>query len=395
MNPSSMAPEQTFVVATPGRTVCDDNARALHRQGALRFIALGTRRGVAGVPEELTRLNPKIGLAAYVAVRTLSTTNAESFRFRLHPWFDRWVKQQLAPGNHVISSYGYVNESFRWARQNGGRTFLDGGNSHPENFWNTLMEEHRRWNVASPPIARHHYERSLAMLPDVDYVLCPSSYVRRSFLERGFKPEQILTNVYPVDLSCFTPPTEPRPRERPFTVIAPGQLSLRKGTPYLLEAFRLVVKKIPKSRLVLNRAVFGNVAEIVARNADLPIDWQPALSHAQLAEKMRASDALVLPSLEDGFARTVAEALACGVPVITTRNTGASDLIVPGGNGEIVPIRDPAAIAEALFKRADQVLGGTAAPKIEFDARQLTFERFEAEFMEQLRSLGLVAGKKL
>ena len=117
MNPSSDAAKSLFVVATPGRSVCDDNARVLHRHGRLRFLALGTRRGTAGVPPEFTRLNPKIGLAAYIAARTLPTFQAEAFRFRLHPWFDRWVNKQLEPGNHIISSYGYVNQCFRRVRR--------------------------------------------------------------------------------------------------------------------------------------------------------------------------------------------------------------------------------------------------------------------------------------
>src|SRR5687768_15396140 len=101
-----------FVVAAPTRWD-EDNARALARHQLLRFFALGTRRGSVGVPAELTRLNPKIGLAAYVAARLLSTTRAESFRFRLHPWFDHWVREQLVPGDHLISSYGFANACFR------------------------------------------------------------------------------------------------------------------------------------------------------------------------------------------------------------------------------------------------------------------------------------------
>jgi glycosyltransferase involved in cell wall biosynthesis len=341
------------------------------------------------VPPDETRLNPAIGAVAYAAWHAFSTFRAESIRFRLHPWFDRWVRRQLQPGNHVISSYGYANDSFRFAREHGGKTFLEGGNSHPENFWNILTEEHYRWKVSAPPVARHHNERSRAMLEHVDYVLSPSSFVTRSFLERGFKPSQILRNVYPVDLSCFKPSAEPRPKDRPLTVIAPGAVSLRKGTPYLFEAFKLVLKKFSKAKLVMNRAVFGNVAHIVAQYSDLPIDWQPALTHPQLADKMRASDMLVLPSLEDGFARTVTEALACGLPVITTPNTGASDLIQPGRNGEIVPIRDPAAIAGAILKWADRLLGSGDPPRIVFEAGAFTFDSFEREFIGQLKNIGL------
>ncbi len=389
MSPSSKAPEQSFVVATPARTVCDDNARALHKHGLLRFIALATRRGIAGVPEELTRLNPSIGLATYLAARTMSNFRAESFRFRLHPWFDHWVKRQLAPGNHIISSYGYANGSFRWVRQHGGKTFVDAGNSHPDNFWAILSEEHKRWNCSYPPVARHHHERSIAMMAEVDYVLSPSSFVTRSFLERGFKPEQILRNVYPVDVSCFKPPARPRPADRPLTVISTGALSLRKGSPYMLEAFKLVSQRHPSARFRLTRSIQESVVPILEKYRDLPIDWAPGLAHPQLAERLRGSDIFVLPSLEDGFARTVAEALACGLPVITTPNTGASDLIIPGRNGEIVPIRDSRALADAILKWADVIFSPGGIPGFRFDANTLSYETFEKDFLGQLKTLGL------
>ena len=99
---SSMPAKRRFVVATPFRTVCDDNARALEESGALRLLALGTRRGTAGVPGERTRLLPAFGLLSYAAARLFSTTRAESFRFAMHPWFDRGCASSSGP--EIISS---------------------------------------------------------------------------------------------------------------------------------------------------------------------------------------------------------------------------------------------------------------------------------------------------
>lgn len=380
-----------FVVATPGRSVCDDNARALEHRGLLRFIALGTRRGTADVPPEHTRLNPFFGLANYIGCQILPVFQAESFRFRLHPLFDGWVKRQLRSGDHIISSYGYANDCFRWARAHGGKTFLDGGNSHPENYWSILAEEHRRWNCPYPPTPPHHYRRSMEMMEHVDFVLSPSSYVTNSFLARGFKPEQILKNIYPADLSLFKPGGRPRPKDRPLTIINTGSLSLRKGTPYLLEAFRFIRKKVPSARLLLTQTIQDDVKSILSNYADLPIEWSPALAHPQLAERLRTADIFILPSLEDGFARTVTEAMACGLPAIITPNTGASDLIHPGVNGEVVPIRDPQSIAGATLKWADKILSPDWEPRILIEPRLLSFDRFETQFLEQLRSAGVIA----
>jgi len=354
----------------------------------LRFLALATRRGTAGIPPERTRLNPWIGLWTYAAARMLPTFRAESFRFRLLPWFDRWVLKQLLPGDHIISSYGYANECFAFVRRHGGRTFVDAGNSHIENFWEILEEEHRRWNCPSPPVARHWYERSRAMLAEVDYILAPSSYVAQSFRSRGFKPEQILRNVYPVNLSLFQPAAAPRPKDRPLTIINTGALSLRKGTPYLLEAFRKVRRQEPAARLLLTQAVRDDVKRVMARYTDLPIEWAPGLPHAALAERLRGADIFVMPSLEEGLVRSALEAMACGLQVVLTNHCGANDFVQPGVNGEVVPIRDPQALAEATLKCWERVKQG-AKPSLTGLHEQLSFEHFEKNFISQLRLLPL------
>jgi len=181
------------------------------------------------------------------------------------------------------------------------------------------------------------------MLADgVDYVLSPSSYVTRSFLQRGYKPQQILRNVYPVNLSLFRAAAGERPKERPLTIINTGALSLRKGTPYLLEAFRLLRQRHPSARLLLTRIIREDVRPILGRYRDLPIDWAPPLPHVTLGERLRGADVFVLPSLEEGLVRSALEAMACGLQVVLTPHCGADDFVQRGSNGEVVPIRDPA-----------------------------------------------------
>jgi glycosyltransferase involved in cell wall biosynthesis len=377
-----------FVVATPQRSVCDDNARVLEQHGLLRFLALGTRRGTAGVPAERTRLKPVLGLLSYAAARSLSPFRAESFRFHLLPWFDRWVLKQLEPGNHMISSYGYANACFEFIRRNGGKTFVDAGNSHIENFWEILNEEHRRWKCSYPPVSPFWYERSRAMLAGVDYVLSPSSYVTQSFLARGFKPEKILRNVYPVNLDTFKPAALPRPKARPLTIINTASLSLRKGTPYLLEAFRIVHRQHPSARLQLTDIIQDDVKVVLARYRDLPIDWAPPMPQPQLAERLRQADVFVLPSIEEGLVRTALEAMASGLPVVLTPHCGANDFVRSGVNGEVVPIRDAKATAEAILKCWERLQAGQQPEPGEL-AHELSFEHFASNFIQQLRQLSL------
>jgi alpha-maltose-1-phosphate synthase len=373
-----------FVVATPGRSVCDENARVLEKIRRLRFIALGTRRGTAGIPPERTRLLPAFGLVNFLAANMFSPYQAESIRFRMLPWFDRWVKKQLTPGDHILSSYGYANECFKWIRAHGGKTFIDAGNSHIDHYWDLISEEHRRWKCETPPFSPVWLKRARESLAETDFVLSPSSYVTNSFLARGFPAGRILKNVYPVDLSLFKPDDKPRPKNRPLTIINTGSLSLRKGTPYLLESFRLVQKKFPNARLLLTQIVQEEMKRILPNYADLRIDWALPVPHTQLAERLRSADIFVLPSLEEGLVRTACEAMACGLPVILTPHTGANDFVRPGVSGEVVPIRDPKAIADAVLKWADVITQPDYQPKVTIDTESLSFAHFEDCFLQQL-----------
>jgi glycosyltransferase involved in cell wall biosynthesis len=388
-NPQT-GPSGQFVVATPTRSVADNYAAYLERNNRLRFLALGTRRGAKVVSGENTRLFPLFGLLAYAATKTMSLKQAEGFRFHLHPLFDRWVRAQLQPGDHIISSYGYTNASFRWIKQHEGKTFLDAGNSHPENFWEVLTEEHRRWNCPSPPISPYHYRRSCEILEHTDYILAPCEYVVESFLKRGFRREQLLPSIYAIDFTHFFPSSQPRPQEKPLTIINTGSLSLRKGTPYLLEAFREVQRVHPKAKLLLSRIVEDSVLPILKRYQDLNIEWSEPLSHPQLAERLRSADLFVLPSLEEGFLLSAAEALACGVPVITTAHTFVKDVLVPDKNAEIVPIRSSQAVAEAILRWADRLLKSEAPPECLIDRERFSFESAQRQFESNLRQIGLL-----
>lgn len=383
-------PAPRFVVAAPNRTTCDHFARVLEQEQALRLFAIGTRRGIAGVPPERTRLNPLIGLTAYIAARTLSTYWGEHVRFSLLPWFDHWVKSYLRPGDHMISSYGYTTECFRRVRAAGGRTFMEAGNSHLQNFWDIMQEEHRRWGSNLPPFAPIFKKRALEMIEHTDYVLSPSSWVTDSFLARGFPAERILKISYPVDLSCFTPAAAVRPADRPLTIISTGQVSLRKGTPYLLEAYRLIRREAPEARLLLTESIADSVRPVLAKHSDLPIEWAPPLPHPELAERLRGADVFVLPSLEEGRARTVIEAMACGLPVVVTHSAGATDLVQPGVSGTIVPIRDPEAIARAVLEWWEKLRARSAAPVRTIDPAELSHEHLRELLTSQLRALGVL-----
>ena len=390
---SASKSQPRFAMACFGRSGDDNFARALENHGLLDFYALGTRRGCRGIPPEHTRLQPAFGLANYIFAKTLPTYAGESLRFRTFGLFDRWAQSLLTPGQHFFTGYAFAPGAMRHARKNGGLAFMDAWTSHPLEFWDVLAEEQKIWKSKFQPVSDYYQRKVIESVEAADYICVASNFVKNSFLKRGHPAEKLLFCPYPVDLEAFTPASEPRPADRPFTILHTGGLSLRKGAPYLLEAFRLIRQQVPNAVLRVKRHLRDDVADILKKNSDLPIEWSGNLDFPGHVRRYQTSDLFLFPSIEDGFAFVVAEALACGLPVVTTPNTGSSDLIQPGVNGEVVPIRDARALADAALKwwariQAGEKIGGRAAL-----VEQLKFARFEENFIGHLTRLGISSAR--
>jgi glycosyltransferase involved in cell wall biosynthesis len=389
MTKNKMPASNQFAMACFARSGDDNFARALENHDLLDFYALGTRHGARGISPEHTRLQPLFGLLNYALAKTLPTYQAESLRFRTYGIFDRWAQSLLQPGQNFFTGYAFAPGAMHKVKTWNGLAFLDAWTSHPEEFWRVLTDEQKIWGSKFLPVSRHYQNLVVQSVEAADFICVSSTFVKNSFLKQGFPVEKLLFCPYPVDLQAFQPAKEPRPANRPFTILHTGGLSLRKGTPYLLEAFRLIRKKIPNAVLRIKRHLRNDVTDIVKKNSNLPIEWSESLDFAGHVRRYQTSDLLLFPSIEDGFAFVVAEALACGLPVVTTSNVGASDLIKPGINGEIVPIRDAPALANAALKWWEKISAGEKIGGREQLIKQLSFEIFEKKFIGQLSQIGI------
>ena len=145
----------------------------------------------------------------------------------------------------------------------------------------------------------------------------------------------------------------------------------------------MIRREVPDARLLLTKALARGMDAVLARYQDLPVEWAPPLPHPELAARLRTADVFVLPSLEDGFAQTVAEAMACGLPVVTTPNTGASDLVEDGINGSVVPIRDPSALAEAVLAWWERIRAGETLLRRDLE-KELDYQHFKSQFLGRI-----------
>jgi glycosyltransferase involved in cell wall biosynthesis len=161
--------------------------------------------------------------------------------------------------------------------------------------------------------------------------------------------EKVHVIPYGVRLDRFAPADAPAADR--FDVLFAGQISLRKGIPYLLEAFRRL--RHPRKRLTLVGAVQDDMRGLLRT---LPLDHvvlTGPIAQSDLAVRMSCSHALALASVEEGLALVMGQAMACGCPVVATKATGAENLFSDGVEGVIVGDRDVDALADRLQRLAD------------------------------------------
>jgi len=210
-----------------------------------------------------------------------------------------------------------------------------------------------------------------------DLVLAGSNYVKGSLVEVGVAPERIRILPYGVDTRQFRPAQ--RGAGEKFRLLFVGLISQRKGIKYLLEA----VKQLGLSEIEL--VMVGRIDGIAQGLAPYRFYFThvPNLPHGEMHRVFESADAFVFPSLHEGSALATYEALASGLPVITTENAGS--VVRDGVEGFVVPIRDVAALKEKilmLYQRPElrREMGVRARER----AEQFTWEAYRARLGELL-----------
>lgn len=135
-------------------------------------------------------------------------------------------------------------------------------------------------------------------------------------------------------------------------VIFVGSLVPVKGVRYLIEAMAIVRQANPATRLlIVGDGVEKHNLETLAYRLNLErnVTFCGRLDNEEVPKYLAASDVFVLPSLSEGFPVSIAEAMAAGLPVVTTRVRGLSELVGDGKNGFLVNPENPAQLAEKLL----------------------------------------------
>lgn len=246
-------------------------------------------------------------------------------------------------------------------------------NAHPD-CATSLKKE---WELSLP---EKSFQRLVEETQLAKSFLVASSFTRRTLVENGVDSGKIHVVPYGIDLKKFSPgeTTTGRP-SGPLKLLFVGTINQRKGIKYLIEALRLLRSK------KVHLTVCGRVVDDLSlfNSVTAQVDIRPSVSYVELLDAYRTADLFVLPSVAEGFGQVLLEALACGLPILSTTRTAAPDLVDEGVQGFVVEPGRPDLLAGriswALDHRPAMREMRTVARR---RAEQFTWQRFREGVVE-------------
>lgn len=210
-----------------------------------------------------------------------------------------------------------------------------------------VAEERLRWpswEDETVKIPTEYQERREAEWSLADRIIVNSDWSKDALISQGVDAEKLV--VIPLSYECPAVDVE-RSRNDVLDVLWLGQVNLRKGIPYLLEAAALLRNEPVRFTIVGPLKISKEIVEKSPPN----VEFRGAVPRTEIGNCYRAADVFVLPTISDGFALTQLEAMAHGLPVIATPNCGR--VVTDGSDGFVVPIRDEKTLAERILELAE------------------------------------------
>lgn len=328
-------------VSVHGRFHAFELAAGLHRRGALSSL-LTTYPGFAVARLSGSRL-PVTSAWWLEARRRLLPGNAVQVALPIR--YALFAAQNLPPDADLLVGWSSATlEAIPAARQLGMKVVIERGSTHIQHQTDVL---NRAYDVCHLDFTETHpitIEREVAEYEAADAIAVPTRFAADTFVARGIPPEKLLIVPYGVDLARFRPATH-RPADQPVRILFVGRVGIRKGVPGLLRAFQPISNM---AELHLIGPVEREMQELMKRLPMAGVTVHGAVKGERLPEFYAAADIFCLPSLEEGFPLVLLQAMASGLPVVTTPEAGAADIMTDGREGVIVPSGDAGALTDAL-----------------------------------------------
>ncbi len=302
----------------------------------------------------------------------------------------RWI-----PRSRIYHGWtGLSLAGLRIAKGHGSVTLVENPSMHPGHWQEAVLQECDAFGVnprdcraTLPSLLIERMEREFELC---DRIVVPSAIAQRSFERLGISGKAVVVHAG-VDHDFFRPSASPK-TSGVFRVCYVGRVELAKGLTYLLEAWKRLA--LTNAELLLVGDVAPEMQSVIKSYALSTVRFKGFSTRDDVAQSYRDSDLFVFPSVNEGLARVLLEAMATELPVIATDKSGAEDCITQGQEGTIIPARDANALAESILwhfqhREESAAMGKAGRRRIE---QEFTLSHYEERMLRLYRVLAARAG---
>ena len=298
--------------------------------------------------------------------------------------FDNFVSRHLKADFDIFVGWSSFSlSSIGKAKSLNKISVLERGSTHI--LWQTkqLTKEFNIFNRTFNETNKAIISKELLEYDTADYICVPTNFVKSTFIEYGICAEKIFVNPYGVNPIEFK--YIPK-KSNKFIIIFCGGITLRKGAQYLIRAFNKLA--LVDAELWFVGKIDPYFREIFAEEMGRPnIKFKGAFPQKELCEIYNQANVFCLPSLEEGQAMVLHQAMRCGLPIIATEESGAADLI--DGNGYIINARSIDSIADRIQYLYDHhsILESASKRSIELSQGQYSWKDYTQRAINIYKSI--------
>lgn len=265
----------------------------------------------------------------------------------LHRLFGKWAANALATQSwDVIHCWSGVSEEILdHPKLRDAFKILCRGSSHIQEQFDLLSEEERRVGSPMDRPSPWMIRRETREYTKADGIRCLSKFAYQSFIAHDCDKNKVLQIESAMPTHDFKPPSawiDTRIKRiqsgKQLNILYVGNVSFQKGFYDLVKIIREIDPKY--FRLTLVGAIMNEVVPLLNQVRDKFIVIGK-VDQGLLKHQYRSADLFLFPTIQDGYAQVIGQALVSGVPTLATTNCSAPDLIKEGLNGWVVPIRRP------------------------------------------------------
>ncbi len=248
----------------------------------------------------------------------------------------------------IIGWSSFSREAFIKAKGYNCLKILERGSTHILYQAEILKKEYSELQIKPLVPSQEIINKELEEYKLADYISVPSEFVKKTFLINGIDEKKIIKTPYGVDLEEFKIMNDQNRDKHKFKIISVGSISIRKGSHYLLKAFKEL--NLSNAELVFVGPIENDFKKIIKNFKNINnIKFIKKQKQSNLKSFYNNADIFVQCSIEEGLAVVQLQAMACGLPVICTENTGGAEIVDDGINGFVIPIKNIDILKEKIL----------------------------------------------